>query len=502
MLFVLFLLCQADNTYLTIGCCGLFTVLFIIWLFNNTKFRTSILPTVFLSVAVSCFIFVSYEYFVYTPYLDLNGTNLEGEFTLTEYPSYSNGKYYCMSRFKDKNGKSYKIRISLSPSKQTDFHFEEKISLCEPGDVLNFKGYAYIFGGENKDIRLSYKSKKINLGVYPKGEVSFDKGENKSLLYFLKREKKRTVNLLLSCFDGETASVGISLLMGDKNLLDNGTYEVVRKSGVSHLLAVSGLHLSIWIMLVMKIIENIGLSRRRWAWLLLCFDFLVMFFASFSGSVVRAGVMMALWLLGFIIKGEADSLNSLGFSAVVVLLVNPYVAVNISFLLSYAASFSIITVASYLSAVTEKYIRRFIYYNTLYELISFVVTVTIISLTVTVYTLPIMTYYFGTVSLVSVITNLLIIPVSAPLVVCFGLYVMFWFIPVLSDFLYAVCVMFTRYFLFCVNLTGNSKYSVIGLSSESYILVMVLMAALFSVPFVYSFYKDNNKIKPFEKSKT
>ena len=503
MLFMLCWLCQADNIYLTVGCCGLFTVLFILCLFNKLKCRTLLLPTVFLSAAVSCFILVLYSGLIYAPYAELSGMTLRGKFVLTEYPTYSDGRYYCISKYADNEGKAYKIRLSLPSVYEADPDYEEKISSAEPGDILEFTSYIYAFGGDNKEIKNNFKSKGLYLGAFPKGEIVFEKAEKSGLFKFLKREKKRTVNLLLSFFDRETASVGISLLTGDKNLLDNGTYETVKNAGVSHLFAVSGFHLSLWIMLVVKITESLGLSKRRWATVLLLFNLLVMFFASFSGSVLRAGIMMAVWLLGMFFKEDSDSLNSLGFSAAVILILNPFAAMNVSFLLSFVACYSIITVAVPIMNRAERAAQKLTYNAFLSKTVSLFVSAGLISAVVTVYTLPIMAYFFGSVSLMSVITNILLVPVASPIIVAFGLYVMLWFIPVLSDFLYGAAYLFTRYMLFCVNLTGSQPYGTASVSTDSFVSALLITSVLFAVPFVIEYYYGKKKInKLFKKSNT
>lgn len=495
MLFVLFILCQAENIFLAMGVCGLFSVLLLVCLKLKKQLRTLLLPTVFLSVAVSCFVFIADDCFVAGPYSELNGKTGVCTFTLTEYPSYNDGRYYCMSKYKDERGKTYKVRLSMPSVSDTDYSYEEKILSAEPGDELSFVAKIYTVGGENKDIRDIFRSKGIYLGAFPLSETQLEKNERVGVKYYLKREKKRTENLLLSHFDISTASIGKSLLTGEKNLIDNGSYETVKRAGVSHLFAVSGLHLSVWIMLVMRIIENTGLNRRRWAILLLMFDFLVMFFASFSGSVVRAGIMMAAYLSGIIVNKNSDSLNSLGFSATVILLLNPYSAVNVSFLLSFIACFSIITVAIPIIEKAESRSEKYLYKKPCIKLLTLLLSAAVISITVTVYTLPVMIYYFGTVSTVSVITNMLLLPVSTPVIVSFGLYVMLWFVPVISDAFRAASYFLTKYLLFCVNLTGTDELSLIRIGTGSVVLCFFLSVLLLSAPFLYEYMREQLYIK-------
>lgn len=495
MLFILFILCQTESVCLALGICAVFTLLFILYLFNKSKFRTFILPTVFLSVIVSCFLFVSAELFVRVPYRAVSGTETKAVFTLSEYPSYDGGRYYCMSEYKDEAGKTYKVRLSLPAVPETDYTYENEITSAEPGDELLFKAFLYTPGGNNEDISRSYNSKGVYLGAYPLGDVSFEKQEKVRWDYFLKREKQRTINLLLSEFDRETASIGISLLTGNKNLMDNGSYEAVRSAGVSHLLAVSGLHLSVWIMLVMRLVEGTGMNKRKWALLLLVFDFLVMFFASFSGSVLRAGFMTAVYLFGIALKENSDSLNSLGLSAVLILLCNPYSAVNVSFLLSFVASFSIIVIAVPLIERTEKKTEKYLFKRPCLRLLNLILSAAVISVVVTVYTLPIMISYFGTVSTVSVITNILLIPVSTPVIVAFGLYVMLWFVPVISLMLQTAAFLFSEYLLFCVRLMSAYEYSVVSFDKGSLAVSFVLSTLMLSAPFLYEYASEKKRIK-------
>lgn len=482
MLLALFVLCQVENLYLTIACCGLFSLLTLVSVLNKNKLKTAILPTVFLSVVAVCFLFICYNCFVYYPSVEIANETRSGEITFTEYPIYSNGKYYCMAKFKDSSSnKTYKVRLSLSTYFKNDLDFENKIKKVEAGDKCDFTGYFYVLGANSNSAKNSFKSKGMFLGAYPKDTFTLIKTQKRSIDYYLKREKKRTENLLLSSFDSKTASIGISLLMGDKYLLENGTYELIRSAGVSHLLAVSGLHLSLWIMFILKIVENLGLNRRRWAVMLLGFDFLIMFFSSFSGSVVRAGIMMAFQLIAITLKENSDSLNSLGLSAVIILLVNPFSAMNVSYLLSFSACLSIVYISSDICTYFEKKISQKVVNRFLLKVITSVASAAIISLTVSVFTFPLISYYFSTYSIVSVITNVLIIPVSTPLILSFGLFVMFHFVPLVSNAFYAVAHWSVKYLLFVTEFMGKSKYSTVGVKIESYLSVVIITVLAFII---------------------
>lgn len=497
MLLSLFILCQANSVYLTLGICGLFSLLFILYLPFNKKFKTATLPTVFVSVVAVCFILTAYDYFVYNPYVKISSKDRTETVTITDFPYASGDKYYCLGKFtSEENGKTYKVRLSLNSASKYDFDYEEKINALEPGDKLTFKGYYYLIGGDNKAISQNFKSRGLFLGAYPKGKLSVEKANSRSLGYYLKREKVRTINLLLSSFDRNTASIGIGVLLGDKSVLDSDTFLTIRNSGISHILAVSGLHLTVWIMFILNILESLGLNKRRWAIFLLGFDLLIMFFASFSGSVVRAGIMMGVYLLSVILKEQADSLNSLGLSAVILLTVNPFAALNISYLLSFVACFSIISAALPIISKGEAYIKTRWKSPYAIKILSSLFSSVVISVVVAIYTFPVISYYFGTLSVFSVLTNLLIMPISTLLILSFGLYVMFWFVPVLSRVLSACAELCTKYLLWASNLTGSSDISVVSVKTESVSLLLFLSVVLFILPYAYKKFKkkkDNLK---------
>ena len=210
---------------------------------------------------------------------------------------------------------------------------------------------------------------------------------------------------------------------------------------------------------------------------------MIMFFAAFSGSVKRAGIMMLLYLLSELFGERADSLNSLGFSAVCILFLNPYSAVNASFLLSFVSTLTIIIIAVPVADAVNSWLEV----KTLYrfpKLLKSVVVCFFISLFVNFATLPFQIQYFGGVSTLGVVANLLLLPVTAPLILGSGLYVMFYFVPVFSSLLYwlsKLCVLWCEKVVLFIS---SFRYSYLELD-EGFVLpaaavsVSVFLLSLF-----------------------
>lgn len=493
MLGVAFSLCKIQNSLVTALVCAFSALAFLIFMLIKKTRQTAFLPTVFFSAAAVCLLLLSFENNVYLPSQNLLSEETQIEAQITDFPFYSNSRYYCMAKIKDsKTEREYKIRLSFSTAPYYDSFQKEKVEALEVGDTVKFKGCVYKIANSKESTHESFKSRKIFLGAYPKEEIQIQKAQRKSLLYFLKSERRKIINKLLTISNTDAAGLGISLLLGDKTYVDSDIYSAFRRSGVSHLMAVSGLHLSVWIFAVMKIIEYLRLDKRKWAMLLLLFNFAVMFFASFSGSVVRAGLMMFLYLLGFVFKKDPDSLNSLGFAAAVIIIQNPYSCLNIGFLLSFVSTLAIITVCSpCISKIEDK--LNFSSLSTLKRTVLLSVsTSVIISLCVSFFTFPLCIYYFSSFSTLCVLTNLLLLPVATPIIVFFGLYVVFCSVPIVSAFLEFVCVAFSKYILFFVNAVSSIDASLITISTFETKLLLLLWT-LAALVFLVCFHIKNRK---------
>lgn len=211
--------------------------------------------------------------------------------------------------------------------------------------------------------------------------------------------RRRITAILESCFPADACPFAKALLLGDTTDL---TYEVdtgLKISGIRHVVAVSGLHVSI----MFGLISMVAL-KNRWLTALLGFPALLLFaaVAGFSPSVTRACVMTGLMLLAMLAGKEYDGPTALAFAVLVMLLINPLVITSVSFQLSVASVAGIFLFGAdirkwLLSKFREG--RNF--------LIKWFVSSISVSLSAMTLTVPLCAWYFGTVSLIGVVTNLL-----------------------------------------------------------------------------------------------
>ena len=180
-----------------------------------------------------------------------------------------------------------------------------------------------------------------------------------------------------------------SILIGEKENLDESLKEVFSKTGVSHILALSGLHVSI---LITIIGYSLGKVNRFYKLLIITIIlWLYSIMVGQSPSIIRAIVCSVISYLSIFIHERTDGISSLSFIGTILVVSNPYIIYNISFQLSFLATLSIIYFYGYINSKIK------------FKLIA-------LTLAANILTIPIVYLHFKNISLVSVISNVVVVP--------------------------------------------------------------------------------------------
>ncbi len=242
-------------------------------------------------------------------------------------------------------------------------------------------------------------------------EVQITEGEP-SLYRGIIRLRNRFSLAAKSLMGDELGGLLTGMTTGDTSEIDSTEVRMFRDSGLSHLFAVSGLHLALMLKAVLALFRRLTSNYRIASAAGIPFVLFFMAFAGFSGSIMRAGIMMLLYLTAMAVKREADGLNSLGIAALIVCLAQPCAAADAGVLMSFSASAGI----SMLYPAVNKWLRgavRFDPQSRWAFAIRPILTVTTSSIIATVCTFPISVLCFGQMSLVGPMANVLCIyPVS------------------------------------------------------------------------------------------
>lgn len=206
--------------------------------------------------------------------------------------------------------------------------------------------------------------------------------------------------------NGSEAGLTEALLIGYKEDLDKTLQEQYTATGVSHIIAVSGMHLG----LIFHMLTNlIGLFIRKKTSRIIGLSFILPLLWAFalitgaSASVLRSVVVFTIMLLGNALLKKAGSINALLASAFFILLIQPLMITDIGFQLSYAAVLSII--------VFEPIISRWLYIKN--KILTYLWNMIAITIAAQILTTPIVLYHFKQFPIFFLITNLVAVPLSS-----------------------------------------------------------------------------------------
>ena len=273
----------------------------------------------------------------------------------------------------------------------------------EPGDVLRGAFEFRVTTPDGADEPTAHQGKGIFLLAYQEEDAELLKLAQTWAWAYPAKLRHKLLETLDACFPEDAAAFAKALLLGDRTGIDYETNTAFKLSGISHIIAVSGLHVTILFTLI-----NMLCFKRRWLVALLGIPSLILFaaMAGFSPSITRACIMQCLMIVAMLAGKEYDGPTELAFSCLVMLMANPLVITSVSFQLSVGCIIGMLPfrarICDYLTGklITKKR-KRFV------KLKRWFANSIAATLSATVMTTPLVAVHFGAVSLVGVLTNLL-----------------------------------------------------------------------------------------------
>lgn len=284
-------------------------------------------------------------------------------------------------------GRTYKVLLYLSDPREE----------FSPGQVLNLTVRLRLTTDGGSREPTFHRTNGIFLLAYATGNPSVSQGDLgwRAIPLALRRWVRQAVR---DSFPEDTQGFVMALLTGDTSGLTYGQRISLSLAGVSHVAAVSGMHMSILfgIILVLTL-------KKQWASALLGVPLLYLFaaMAGFSPSAVRAATMLSLTVIAGVLKKDYDSYTALSFSVLVLLIQNPIAAASVGLLMSAGSVVGILLFTKPLLAWLKTKGK-----GKAWKAISFQLAVTAGA---SVFTVPMTACVFGTVSLIAPISNLLIL---------------------------------------------------------------------------------------------
>ncbi len=370
-------------------------------------------------------------------------------------------------------------KITLYPGGNSGFSY---------GDRLSFTA-TQLKAAESEGIyRFHSLSDRCYLTCYNRSdEYSVSEAED-SLYFSILKLRLFTAEKLRSALNGDSFAVAQALFTGSKNAVSAALSSAFRICGVSHIFAVSGMHLSLWTGLFFIILKRRARNSFIPNILAALFVIFYIIFTGFSPSVLRAGIMLLTVFAGRLIKRASDPLNSLGLSGTILMSLNPYLAGNVSFLLSFTATGAIALWSEFIlpeKKIPEGNFRRvkMKLRQPFYDIV--------ISIAVILTTLPVSSLFFGYFSLLSPFASLIVTPLAEAVMLLSALLVI---LPE-GNFIYGIFQFFTdEVCRSMINIVMNlSEADFLLIPTEFSILLPCFVITSLLCAFFIIFLKDRKK---------
>lgn len=359
------------------------------------------------------------------------------------------------------DGKKINDNITLFINDSTGLFTDIKV-----GNIIEFKPYSFyqtdLLKYNIPNTKFYSNNLKYTASTYVQN-VKLLKTD-KTLAEIFKENVKENLQLGLT---NENAEIAYSALFGDKDMLSNKQYATYRLAGVAHFLAVSGLHVGI-IVVALNFILNLCKANK---WLkfsiLALFLLFYAYLCGFATSIIRASIMALILLFSKNVGRQYDPLNSIGVAGIVIFLINPLCVFDVSFLLSFSCVLGITLFSTSFKAVLVK--------AKLNEKLSDALA---ISAATTLTIIIIMAYYFKTLNIISLLANVILIPLfTIGFTVVFIISLISLIIPPISYLMYPVNYIFD-FINITANILGNLPISNFETIDVAYIAIFIYFILL------------------------
>jgi ComEC/Rec2-related protein len=348
--------------------------------------------------------------------------------------SYANGAEYAVRAeitlvsYVSAYDSSYRVRVLETDGESCDFYAVLELSDSTSfayGDIISFDA-VFESLGENSEY---LHGKNIFVRAVSQEAHRVGKAE-KDIEYYVYKANTYLSDRMVDLLGNEAGGFCAAIVLGNRSYVSAGVRLDFARTGISHLLALSGLHLSIIAQTLDFILRGFVKKRTRNIVLIVSvFAFAV--FTGLSVSVLRAAIMLAFIFVADTVGEESDSLTALFAAVCLILLFNGNAVYDVAFHLSVFATLGIILVrpaAEELFAKWQKPKKKKLL-RALHGVCKYFYGILTMTVAATFFTLPVIYFAFGKISVVGVFSNFIFLPLASLLLIACVLFVPLSFVP-------------------------------------------------------------------------
>ena len=343
---------------------------------------------------------------------------------------------------------------------KSDDAWEEQVGMLRVIIKNNEKDYSYediiLANGNLKKAYSYFKSKNIYRTLEVKNDDDIVTIPDKKIFHIkrnihaLRETLRRTLKMRLPYPD---SSILTAMLVGKRSDLPYDVKDVFVKTGTAHILSISGLHVGLITAILFFALRLLMVPLKVSSIVILLFLSLFIIFAGERAPIIRASIMIAVYLISLLLEREFDIYASLSLAGIIILLINPMEIFNAGFVLSFSCVVSIVY-------ITPR-VENFFFKQKLKSPLNYIVKLCVGSISVYIGIAPIVAYYFKIVSPITIVANILIIP--------------------LLGVILTLGIIYISSMLFLTSLS-----SIVGVIIHPIIVLLIKIATSFSrIPFAY-----------------
>jgi len=337
--------------------------------------------------------------------------------TIYRYYNYVAPQFDCTNKnvsivatVEENNKSNYIVKInesddsSLINKKILINNYNAKIKV---GDIIRVKAnFEKITNKSDFNSQDYYNSK--NVFIMSKVDKVNVIGINKNISYHFNNMKTYMENSIYNIFPKDEGDIVNSLIFGTDGVISEEYDNTITEVGLSHIFSISGLHIAIVGMFLIYILDIFKFGKIK-NFIVILFVVLYMFLVGNTPSISRAVIMFILVLLGNNLNRYSDMLSNIAFAFTIAVLTNPYIVYSVGFMLTFIAVLSIAVTHKPINRITTKYFKS--------KILKVVVTTFLMSLAISLFTMPIIGYYFNSFNILSPIVNIFIVPLIVPIII-------------------------------------------------------------------------------------
>lgn len=367
----------------------------------------------------------------------------------------------------------------------------QKLPKYKIGEILSLKGKIYdekiLLPRAEDRINKSFNTALYDRLLNIEGEMSFPEikvlGREENFLSNFKSFKYKLIENLDKVSPRNVSALSSGMIFGDDSLFSKKDTENFQRSGLSHIIVLSGFNISILILFFGILFLSFRIKLFLRTILTILFIIIFIIFVGGEASVLRAGIMGSAMLLTALFGKQYVAKQFLFFAAFIMIIINPKIALyDVSFHLSFLATFAIL----YLVPIFDNY--KFFQKDESGLLIKNIFEILKITLAVQIFVSPYIMFIFGKISIFGFIANILVLPII-PLLMLLGVIIIlfsFIFSPIAVFFSY-ISFIFSKYIFEIAN-----EISKIYISNPEIHISAFFMAIMYIVIFLFIYFEKKS----------